>query len=248
MLLRRVIEQVKAQNWTAVALDFVIVVVGVFIGIQVSNWNAARTDAEAEIYLINRLKNDLHGIRVALKRDDELVLRMHEGWIGALRALERCEAAPEHAEAISHSFSQYQRSFSPEIQRSAYDEMKATGAFSRLPDTTLQNDITQLYTELESQTQATLGDRENQLAAGRILWKNVLFSFASDDPKEADFDAGITTDFDPLEHCDNRELRGAIWEMVDLNRDWLSRSAYYADTIDRILSRLEEAEQCSSGA
>lgn len=32
MLLRRVIEHVKAQNWTAVALDFVIVVVGVFIG------------------------------------------------------------------------------------------------------------------------------------------------------------------------------------------------------------------------
>ena len=30
MLLRRVIEHVKAQNWTAVALDFVIVVVGVF--------------------------------------------------------------------------------------------------------------------------------------------------------------------------------------------------------------------------
>ena len=39
MLLRRVIEHVKSQNWTAIALDFVIVVVGVFIGIQVSNWN-----------------------------------------------------------------------------------------------------------------------------------------------------------------------------------------------------------------
>lgn len=47
MLLRRVIEHVKAQNWTAVGLDFVIVVVGVFIGIQVSNWNAARI-AEAQ--------------------------------------------------------------------------------------------------------------------------------------------------------------------------------------------------------
>ena len=42
MLLRRVIENVKAQNWLAVSLDFVIVVVGVFIGIQVANWNDAR--------------------------------------------------------------------------------------------------------------------------------------------------------------------------------------------------------------
>ena len=38
MLLRRVIEHTKAQNWTAIVLDFVIVVVGVFIGIEVSNW------------------------------------------------------------------------------------------------------------------------------------------------------------------------------------------------------------------
>ena len=42
MILRRVIHHVKNQHWTAVFLDFVIVVLGVFVGIQVSNWNAAR--------------------------------------------------------------------------------------------------------------------------------------------------------------------------------------------------------------
>jgi hypothetical protein len=42
MLLRRIIEHVKVQNWTAIVIDFVIVVVGVFIGIQVSNWNEGR--------------------------------------------------------------------------------------------------------------------------------------------------------------------------------------------------------------
>ena len=44
MRLRRINEHVKTQNWFAVGLDFVIVVVGVFIGIQVSNWNEARGD------------------------------------------------------------------------------------------------------------------------------------------------------------------------------------------------------------
>ena len=37
MLLRRIREHIAAQNWTAVGLDLVIVVVGVFLGIQVSN-------------------------------------------------------------------------------------------------------------------------------------------------------------------------------------------------------------------
>lgn len=59
MILRRVIEHVKAQNWTAVALDFVIVVVGVFIGIQVSNWNAARGERAAEAGYLEAMEQDV---------------------------------------------------------------------------------------------------------------------------------------------------------------------------------------------
>jgi hypothetical protein len=59
MLLRRVIEHVKAQNWTAVALDFVIVVVGVFIGIQVSNWNGVRAERAQEADILFALREDI---------------------------------------------------------------------------------------------------------------------------------------------------------------------------------------------
>lgn len=44
MILRRITEHVSAQNWFAVGTDFVIVVVGVFIGIQVANLNDDRLD------------------------------------------------------------------------------------------------------------------------------------------------------------------------------------------------------------
>ena len=49
MLLRRITKHVKEQNWFAVGIDFVIVVIGVFIGIQVANWNESRAEgARAE--------------------------------------------------------------------------------------------------------------------------------------------------------------------------------------------------------
>lgn len=38
MLLRRITQHVRDQNWIAIVLDFVIVVAGVFVGIQVANW------------------------------------------------------------------------------------------------------------------------------------------------------------------------------------------------------------------
>jgi hypothetical protein len=44
MILTRAIEHMKKQHWTGVLIELVIVVVGVFLGMQVSNWNEARAD------------------------------------------------------------------------------------------------------------------------------------------------------------------------------------------------------------
>jgi hypothetical protein len=62
MILRRITEHVKAQNWFAVGLDFVIVVIGVFIGIQVSNWNAARAERADERVLLERLHEETRAL------------------------------------------------------------------------------------------------------------------------------------------------------------------------------------------
>ena len=69
MLLRRITEHVKAQNWTAVALDFVIVVVGVYLGIQVNNWNEARAEARREAVYLAALKEDFGQIIAELEAD-----------------------------------------------------------------------------------------------------------------------------------------------------------------------------------
>ena len=42
MILRRITEHVKAQNWTAIWIQFVLLVSGVFLGIQVANWKDER--------------------------------------------------------------------------------------------------------------------------------------------------------------------------------------------------------------
>jgi hypothetical protein len=59
MILRRVIGHFRKQEWTAIALDFVIVVLGVFVGIQVSNWNAARELRASEISHATQLRDEI---------------------------------------------------------------------------------------------------------------------------------------------------------------------------------------------
>ncbi len=58
MLLRRITQHVKNQNWFAVFLDFIIVVVGVFIGIQVANWNEERSNRVSESEYIVAIEHD----------------------------------------------------------------------------------------------------------------------------------------------------------------------------------------------
>ena len=59
MILRRVIEHFRKQEWTAIFLDFVIVVMGVFVGLQVSNWNAARADRATADRHLSEIAADL---------------------------------------------------------------------------------------------------------------------------------------------------------------------------------------------
>jgi hypothetical protein len=62
MILRRLTKHVKDTNWFAVALDFVIVVFGVFIGLQVNNWNTARADIADAHVVLKRLEQDFVNI------------------------------------------------------------------------------------------------------------------------------------------------------------------------------------------
>lgn len=138
MLLRRVMGHVKAQNWTAVALDFVIVVVGVFIGIQVSNWNEARKDeglarAAVEnlkkefdaIYAEAKFRSDFHLERVALLQ--ELILCLDNSCDGVQLKL----VVPTTV-ATSNSF------FTVPPRSSTYIELINSGNINLLADDNLR--------------------------------------------------------------------------------------------------------------
>ena len=71
MILRSVMKHVHDQNWFAVFLDFVIVVVGVFIGIQVANWNEARREDSAGRAYLDRIREDLAVDRSTLGRSSK---------------------------------------------------------------------------------------------------------------------------------------------------------------------------------
>lgn len=61
MILRRLSANLRAQNWTEIAIELVLVIVGVFVGTQVSNWNADRLDRLQTERMLVQLKPELQG-------------------------------------------------------------------------------------------------------------------------------------------------------------------------------------------
>jgi hypothetical protein len=59
MKFRRVVDHLQGQHWTAIFIDLVIVVVGVFIGMQVSNWNDDRVERARENNLLVELRAEV---------------------------------------------------------------------------------------------------------------------------------------------------------------------------------------------
>ncbi len=59
MLLRSLTKHVKDQNWFAVGVDFFIVVVGVYIGLQVQDWASENNRLSSEHRYLERLHDEV---------------------------------------------------------------------------------------------------------------------------------------------------------------------------------------------
>ncbi len=59
MIFRRFSEHTRKQNWFAVGIDLIVVVVGIYIGLQADAWMSAKQDHDLEIEYLERLISDM---------------------------------------------------------------------------------------------------------------------------------------------------------------------------------------------
>lgn len=63
MILRRASNNIRNENWFAVAIEFVLVVLGVFFGILAANWNEERLEQRETDKLLRQLHSELGGFQ-----------------------------------------------------------------------------------------------------------------------------------------------------------------------------------------
>lgn len=136
MLLRSLSENLKTQNWAAVFIELLVVTVGVFIGIQVSNWNENRLTMERANVLTQRLYTDISTAGRQIRRFyhyHEDVLANAERTLQIL--LGEQDASKSDLLVSAYRASQYSL---VTTRRSNYEELVATGGINLITDKELQ--------------------------------------------------------------------------------------------------------------
>lgn len=246
MILRRITEHLKSQNWFAVAIEFVIVVVGVFMGLQVQDWNDQRKERLEEYDLLVRLYEETQTLLEA--QSEELVgLRARADILmGAnpvlfsqepLRVLSGIEC--EHI-ASSHV---YRR---PPDELPVLDEMYATGRFDLLRDNAIKEQL-RGYVLLRSRSRAYYEEATNELFRLHSRFPDLIA--VGRVPKEAGNGrrwtrlSGEGLRWDPV--CDVEKMRAST-AFLNEYIDNLSRIGSLIDFTERRQAHLTELKSALS--
>ena len=156
MLLRRLMAHVRGENWFAVALDLLVVVVGLFIGLQIDTWWEGQKEARVESVYLMEIQEDFEANRSSL--DEEI--RVAEQTISDMITLHAQSSLPEP----SLSFSELNARFTSinnmptfVLATRAYDNLTGSGDLKLLRNRPLKNALAEYYAaaELTAVVQAT---------------------------------------------------------------------------------------------
>ncbi|PHS39470.1 MAG: hypothetical protein COA91_05950 [Robiginitomaculum sp.] len=165
MILRSITKHVKEQNWFAVGLDFFIVVFGVFVGLQVSNWNESRKNRDLAANYIERLQTDI-ALEIALwgKATDYFGTARDYG----REALARFDQPAESLDA-QFLIALYQASqvWYVAANRATFDELQSTGRIVNIRDEQLRTILANHYLRV-NQTGFTLNQTSQYRRIARL--------------------------------------------------------------------------------
>ncbi|MBI1236806.1 MAG: hypothetical protein GC188_09010 [Alphaproteobacteria bacterium] len=103
MIIRRMADALRRQDWVTVLIEFVLVIAGVLIALQVNNWNEARSNTHGAISTLNRLHSEVEANIAAIDTELEELDQVAETRDASLQAIEACDSSAEAADQVAQT-------------------------------------------------------------------------------------------------------------------------------------------------
>lgn len=127
MISKRFLHRLRQQDWTGVFIELAIVVFGVFIGLQVDNWNQARQEHHQQRVVEARLLSDFKlldsQVNQAIDQNDQLIVANHT----LIQAMKRGKVLPGEDSQIKLAINRFHGYPTFSHFSSTYTELVSSG-------------------------------------------------------------------------------------------------------------------------
>lgn len=152
MILRRITDAFRKQDWFTVLVETLIVVLGVFLGLQVNNWNAANQSREREAVILEQLATEFSVTVEAAKVAKENSERLLDATRDVLRAI-RDDEEPEDRAAFLRTLGAAGGLDTGPSEPVTLIELMSTGGLSQLSSPDLRTALIRYHETAEHQSQ-----------------------------------------------------------------------------------------------
>jgi hypothetical protein len=235
------------KNMKEFLVELLVVVVGVFLAIQVDNWNAARKELDQERLLLTSLRTEFVENRGIGERSIEL---FQEVEAAALRLLAISEA--EQDPTISEFYSVLNSAIAirpPRLNSNTWDVLVASGQLTIIQNARIKEEVADFYKRVAAYSDVFMRRAESDSGeAEATLMKHLdlvdfVYTLHPADLKYLEYDSKEVLALDPHVRADLRNLSIQTWHNARDFRGNLTSSLEglqeIEDQIDNELKRLE---------
>lgn len=167
MILRRIAEAFRRQDWFTVFVETMIVVLGVFLGLQVNNWNAARANARLGRDYVERLAVDLSRDLAAVQKQTGYYEEVLRAVVTTDRLLRDPDADPEALVISAYRASEIM--FTAPAH-ATWDQIVSSGHLGLLPNDAIVDHLSNYYSfDIVGDAYRILSESDYRRTARRII-------------------------------------------------------------------------------
>lgn len=170
MILQKLAQAIRRQDWFQVVIEVLIVIVGIFLGLQVSEWNDQREERLLEQDYLTRLKVDIEADLENYKTL-ERIFEIKISTAMKIRDFSVQELNDLPPEELLQNIKYSTFVSLPRVQTSTFDELRSTGILSLIQKEELRFSLSEYYTDFEhlfNITKDPIGDYR------KLIYENLL--------------------------------------------------------------------------
>ena len=237
MIFRRVKAHVAKEDWFAVFIDFIIVVVGVFLGIQIGNWNGIRLNQadyeEAHIRMIEEANSNIQYVGRVI----EFASPLSESVSQAVEDLRICRNDAEAQNGINAGLNQLRFILAPNLQNRAIMQLTISERLLERQSPERRKLYIQYADRLNSSMRASVVVAEKMEARSDDLHRFVDYG----DKRERDFEKfryesegrPLVLAVEPIKACKDDDFRKLFYE-------WEAGTQYQMNSLDSVVTSTEQ--------